>query len=225
MNSMAGEAMAMADKAAGALVLAVTEEAILETGDLAKVILVTATAGREVLPQEALRAALATSRRTEVIRRIKVGATTKAPRITATPRTMAPRDLEKEVTLARAVALGTAVALVRAASLERAGQALLATIGDPIPTRVPTTGALRTRVTRDLLAITGALEVTRDLLVVGGDLATRTTKALLAMVGAQETTRALEALTRETVAKAALATTRAVDGKSFIGICLSEMGN
>lgn len=61
MNSMAGEAMAMAtvDKAAGALDLAVTEAV---TGDLEMAILVTATAGREVLPQEALRAVLATSR-------------------------------------------------------------------------------------------------------------------------------------------------------------------
>lgn len=239
-SSMAGEAMAMAiaDKAAGDLVPAVREAAI---GDLEMATPVTATAGRKALPKEAT---LATARRMEVIPKIKAGAMTKAPRAT-----VGPKDLVRVMTLERVVARGAAATLVKVVSLERAAQApLLATIGAPTPTRVPTIGALQEMVIRSPLAMTGALEVTKDLLVVAGDLETTAAKDLLAvigapqamairaledptrdpldllaMVGAQEITRDPESPVRETVAKATLVTARAVDGKSFLGRCLGEL--
>jgi hypothetical protein len=204
----------------------------------------TATAGTTMAMAGAKEALLqedpATTRRTEVIRRTKAGATIKAPKIRAL------RDPERVVTLGAAI-LARVMTLKRVAQVPQttagvlvlqttATRALLAETGAPeimvtrdpqavvgaleitatkalLATALAVVGALRTTATRVLLTTVGALETTRDLLAVVGALETTATRALLVAVGV------LEVLTRETrttavtVEKATLAITRAVDGK------------
>jgi hypothetical protein len=215
--------MVMADRVVGvpvpAMEAATGEMAIGETEIKVTVMAGTTmvTAGATMVMAGAkealLQADLATTRRTEVIRRTKAGATIKAPKIRAL------RNPERVVTLGAAI-LARVMTLERVAQVPQtmAGVLVLQTtatrappaaIGAPetMATRVPQAvvgaleitatqallatilamvGALRTTATRVLLTTVGALETAKALLAAAGVL--ETTRDLLAVVGALETT-------------------------------------
>lgn len=224
----------MVGKVVGALAPVVMEAA---TGDLEAETRVMATAGKEVL----LREDPVTTQRVEA----KAGAMIEAPRdleravilervvalgAAMTLERVAILEKVAQDPLTMAGALRTTATRDLPGDLETtATKVLLAVVG---ALQTMATRALKV-LKRDLLVMVGALQtaVTKDPLAIAGAL--EATRALLATDGALETTatRALEALTRETqamavtVAKAILVTARVADGKVIFRKCVGRAGD